>query len=213
MNKWRMIYIFPWIYNYGMLHFCIINKYFPFVLHDRNPSFCRHINCDVVVTCGPLSPLLFPLVLFVAFSFNGTGVLLYGRFSGRMSLLPWRMRTPLTRTLPPRVGAHCSISTTAISWRPGPSLLTKTATSSHIYPGKTGARHQTVINNYLIKIAKSSFMIMQYNLITNSQSTVEFYFWIYVKCFSLLLNFYLPVINLCKTAWVKQISHNDAYFV
>lgn len=122
-----------------------------------------------------------------------------------MSLLPWRMRTPLTRTLPPRVGAHCSISTTAISWRPGPSLLTKTATSSHIYPGKTGARHQTVINNYLIKIAKSSFMIMQYNLITNSQSTVKFYFWIYVKCFSLLLNFYLPVINLCKTAWVKQI--------
>lgn len=157
--------------------------------------------------------MLFPLVLFVAFSFNGTGVLLYGRLSGRMSLLPWRMRTPLTRTLPPRVGAHCSISTTAISWRPGPSLLTKTATSSHIYPGKTGARHQTVINNYLIKIAKSSFMIMQYNLITNSQSTVEFYFWIYVKCFSLLLNFYLPVINLCKTAWVKQISHNDAYFV
>lgn len=47
--------------NYGMLHFCIINKYFPFVLHDRNPSFCCYINCDVVVTCGLYLLCCFPL--------------------------------------------------------------------------------------------------------------------------------------------------------
>lgn len=90
------------------------------------------ISCDMYVVPHHLCCSLVCLWLFVL---NGTGVLLFGKSSVRMSLLPLRMLIRPIRTRQPHVAAPYWISTIAIYWPQGQNLLTRMETSFHIFPG------------------------------------------------------------------------------